>query len=52
MNSNATMAQINYLKGLMRELGYDEEDLGIDIDSITKSEASRLIDGLKSELYG
>lgn len=50
MNELATPKQIAYIEKLMRECGYDEQDLDINLGRITKMEASRLIDELRQEV--
>lgn len=46
----ATKAQILYVKALLRELGYDEEDYPL--AKMSKQEISKLIYDLKDELCG
>jgi hypothetical protein len=46
------MTQAEYLQLLMSKPGYDEQDLGIQVERLSKKEISKLIDELKKELYG
>lgn len=48
--SLATKAQKEYIEILMEKLDYDEQDLDIDLDTITRKRASELINDLKDEL--
>lgn len=48
----ATKSQKDFLKSLMAQLGYDEQDLEIDLERLTVRQASKLIDDLKNELEG
>lgn len=45
-----TPAQMSYLRRLMRDLGYDEQDLEIDVERLSKAKASKLIEELDAEL--
>lgn len=47
-----TGAQIDYFHLLMAQLGYDEADLGIEGEDLSRQRVSELIDQLKEELYG
>lgn len=48
--NEATRAQIEYIELLMDKLGYDEQDLDIDLENLSKEKAGELIDSLKAEL--
>ncbi len=50
--ADPTKAQIDYAKDLMEKLGYDEQDLGIDLDRMDRVEMSKLIGNLKREYEG
>lgn len=45
----ATKDQVRYLTDLMRDLGYDEQDLEIDLSRVSKTDAGRLISELAKE---
>ena len=49
-----TAAQIDYAKSLMRDAGYDGDDVldlyGKDFDMLTRGEMARLIDDMRGEL--
>ena len=47
-----TKAQLDYAKDLMEKLGYDEQDLGIDLDRMDRAEMAKLIGNLKKEYEG
>ena len=47
-----TKAQLDYAKDLMEKLGYDEQDLGIDLDRMDRADMSKLIYDLKREYEG
>lgn len=47
-----TKAQLDYAKDLMAKLGYEEDDLGVDLDHMNRAEVSELIEGLKKEWEG
>ncbi|MBR1760914.1 MAG: hypothetical protein IJ741_07020 [Schwartzia sp.] len=47
-----TKAQLDYAKDLMEKLGYDEQDLEINLDRMDRMEMAQLIGELKREYEG